>query len=177
MQNLAIRVYVGTYKKYNNGSIDGGWLSLNDFIDYDDFIEACKKLHKDEHDPEFMFQDSEVDYDALKSLISESYINSDIYDIIDAIENSDDIDMVFSYIDAMGCDLNNDGIHDIIQNAENAYQGFYSSDEEFARNFVNEMGYLENPITLLYDNIDWKGVAHDLMHDYVGCDGYYFSNH
>ena len=52
-------VYVGTYKKYNSGSIAGGWLNLADYASYGDFLKACGKLHKDERDPEFMIQDSE----------------------------------------------------------------------------------------------------------------------
>ena len=53
------RVYVGTYKKYNEGSIAGGWLDLANYKTYDEFLAACRKLHKGEHDPEFMIQDSE----------------------------------------------------------------------------------------------------------------------
>ena len=53
------KVYVGTYGKYNNGSIDGAWLDLADYETYDDFLAACRKVHKDEHDPEFMIQDSD----------------------------------------------------------------------------------------------------------------------
>lgn len=53
------RVYVGTYKKYNEGSLNGGWLNLADYATYGDFLRACKQLHKGEHDPEFMIQDSE----------------------------------------------------------------------------------------------------------------------
>ncbi|WP_260264062.1 antirestriction protein ArdA [Elizabethkingia ursingii] len=54
-----ICIYVGTYKKYNEGSLFGKWLSLSDYSDYDELLEAMKELHKDEDDPEFMFQDYE----------------------------------------------------------------------------------------------------------------------
>lgn len=53
------RVYVGTYGKYNNGSLAGGWLSLKECKDYQDFLRKCRALHKGERDPEFMIQDSE----------------------------------------------------------------------------------------------------------------------
>lgn len=62
------KVYVGTYKKYNNGSIAGGWLDLADYKTYDEFLRACKSLHKDERDPEFMIQDTENFPDGLKCL-------------------------------------------------------------------------------------------------------------
>lgn len=53
------RIYVGTYGKYNAGNLTGKWLDLEDFADRDAFYEACKALHADEPDPEFMFQDFE----------------------------------------------------------------------------------------------------------------------
>ena len=52
-------VYCGTYRKYNEGSIDGAWLDLASFKDYDEFMEVCRLLHRDEEDPELMFQDYE----------------------------------------------------------------------------------------------------------------------
>ena len=51
--------YVGTYAKYNAGSLKGAWLKLEDYADRSDFLEACAKLHDDESDPELMFQDRE----------------------------------------------------------------------------------------------------------------------
>lgn len=57
--NIEPAVYVGTYKKYNEGSIYGKWMTLSDYSDFDEFEEACRELHKDEEDPEFMCQDKE----------------------------------------------------------------------------------------------------------------------
>ena len=53
------RVYVGTYGKYNNGSIAGGWINLNDCKDYKAFLSKCHALHKNERDAEYMIQDRE----------------------------------------------------------------------------------------------------------------------
>ena len=52
-------MYVGTYHKYNCGSIFGKWLDLTAFADYDEFIAVCRYLHSDEADLEFMAQDYE----------------------------------------------------------------------------------------------------------------------
>ena len=59
-------VYVGTYGKYNNGSLFGAWLDLSDYADKEEFYEACRELHKDEEDAEFMFQDYEKEFDFRK---------------------------------------------------------------------------------------------------------------
>ena len=48
--NVEPAVYVGTYRKYNNGSLYGAWMHLSDYSDYDEFGEACRELHKDEED-------------------------------------------------------------------------------------------------------------------------------
>lgn len=69
-----IRIYVGTYAKYNDGSIYGKWLTLNDYKTESEFWAACRALHADERDPEFMFQDWECP-DELGGCITESYIN------------------------------------------------------------------------------------------------------
>ncbi|MFW8253940.1 antirestriction protein ArdA, partial [Klebsiella pneumoniae] len=41
-------VYVGTYHKYNCGSIFGKWFDLTEFDGREDFYEACQALHADE---------------------------------------------------------------------------------------------------------------------------------
>lgn len=50
-------VYVGTYAKYNYGSIEGGWISLLQCKNYDDFLHKCYRLHSNEREPELMIQD------------------------------------------------------------------------------------------------------------------------
>lgn len=62
------RVYVGTWNKYNNGSIAGAWIDLNNTANYADFLAACRKVHEDEADPEFMIQDTEEMPDGLGCL-------------------------------------------------------------------------------------------------------------
>lgn len=71
------RVYVGTYRKYNEGSIDGAWLNLADYKSKNEFLEACRRLHKDEADPEFMFQD----WEGIPSwMIRESSIDAEVWE-------------------------------------------------------------------------------------------------
>ena len=53
------KIYVGTYAKYNDGSIDGKWITISDYNTYEEFVDACRELHSDEDDPEFMVQDYE----------------------------------------------------------------------------------------------------------------------
>ncbi|WP_433997212.1 antirestriction protein ArdA, partial [Escherichia coli] len=55
MSVVAPAVYVGTWHKYNCGSIAGRWFDLTTFDDERDFFAACRALHQDEADPELMF--------------------------------------------------------------------------------------------------------------------------
>ena len=80
------KVYVGTYKKYNGGSLAGAWLSLADFKDYNDFLAECKKLHNDEADPEFLIEDSEGFPDGLDCL--EWLYEDDFNDVKKAMEGN-----------------------------------------------------------------------------------------
>ena len=69
------KVYVGTYGKYNIGSLSGAWLDLSDYSDKEEFYEACRELHKDEEDAEYMFQDWE---NVPEGLIGESWISAQL---------------------------------------------------------------------------------------------------
>lgn len=80
---LKASVYVGTYGKYNAGSIEGKWLPLKNYASKQEFENACKELHKDEAEPEFMFQDYENIPDMY---IEESYISDEVFDVINQIK-------------------------------------------------------------------------------------------
>ncbi len=59
------------WHKYNCGSIAGRWFDLTTFDDERDFFAACRALHRDEADPELMFQD----YEDSGNMASECHIN------------------------------------------------------------------------------------------------------
>ena len=80
-------IYVGTYAKYNEGSIEGKWFDFSDFSDKDEFSGACKELHEDEEDPEYMFQDWENISD---ELIGESWLSNNFFDIRNAMDDLSD---------------------------------------------------------------------------------------
>lgn len=63
-----------------------------------------------------------------------------------------------------------------LENFEEAYQGEFSSDREFAENAAEEMGLLDKEVSWPYTCIDWDYAARELMYDYSEADGYYFRN-
>lgn len=87
MKNLMqASAYVGTYGKYASGSIAGKWLQLSKYESKNEFLQVCKRLHKDESDPEFMFQDYENVSD---SMIGESFISDEIWKVLAVLKKYD----------------------------------------------------------------------------------------
>ena len=160
IEKIEPRIYVGTYAKYNNGSIDGKWLDLNDYEDINAFYKACKKLHKDESDPELMFQDWEYIPD---SMIGESWLSDEFFDFLDVVNSSSfDIDVYISAI--------NDGID--WENLEDHYMGEFNNDEDFT---IEMLGEPEVEHFAHY-YINWARCAREYMMDFFEIEGHYFSN-
>lgn len=64
-------------------------------------------------------------------------------------------------------------LEEFYSDAEDSFVGEYISDEEFAENYADELGYLENT-EWPYSYIDWERAASDLMMDYWQKNGLYF---
>lgn len=71
-------VYVSTYKKYNEGKLNGVWVSLNKFKSKGDFIDYCNNvLFQDEDYPELMYQDWEF---INENQITESHLDESLFE-------------------------------------------------------------------------------------------------
>jgi len=160
---MIAQIYVGTYAKYNNGSLAGKWMTLNNYDDREGFYTACLELHSDEDDPELMFQDWE---DIPDDYINESHISDKFWELMDLIESSH----LSAEAYCAGLDL---GIE--LDDIEDRYQGQWGSDREFAENFFDEI-YLPNVPEFMQLYIDYDAFARDLMVDYIEFDGHYFRN-
>lgn len=150
---MTARIYVGTYAKYNSGSIAGAWLNLEDYADRDAFYQACAALHKNEEDPEFMFQD----YEGFpKAFYSESSVSDELFDWLELDE--DDRNLLAAYQDAI--DEKGD-----IEAARDAFYGIHESPEDFAQSFYEETGMDKDIPDALRCHIDWEGVARDFGYE------------
>jgi antirestriction protein len=164
----APRIYVGTYAKYSAGSIKGAWIDLEGH-DADSFLEACKALHSDEADPEFMFQDFEG---FPKGLYAESYIHSLLWDWLECSEEEREI--WEAYAEAIGLPFEDTEL----ACALDAYAGQYDSEEDFAESTCEETEGLSALPAWLSACIDWQAVWQSaLRHDYCNHDGFFFRNH
>ena len=152
------KIYVGTYAKYNGGSIQGAWLDAEDYSSKDEFLEACRELHKDEADPELMFQDYE-EFPAM--YYSESDIDADLWDEF-LLADADEREAFSLYIDNIGNGATYEGFKD-------AYQGEFDSEVDFAYYIVEETGLLDGKDEILSRYFDYEAYARDLF-----IDGYSF---
>ena len=173
MANL--QVYVGTYNKYNEGSIFGKWIDLSNYSDLSDFYKDIRELHKDEEDPEFMFQDYEAsELITSLGLVSECHISSNIFEILEAIENSDYAEEVIeAYLDCMG--FNDEEINEVIEKVGEAYSGEFENDIEFTQNLLEGCGDIPENLPS-YIHIDWERTSRDIMFDYSTSNNHYFRN-
>jgi hypothetical protein len=78
-------------------------------------------------------------------------------------------------IDACRAYLDNIGGLDL-SNFEEAYNGQFSSDEEFAEDMAENIGAINKDVQWPNNCIDWEQAARYLMQDYFEVDGYYFRN-
>lgn len=161
------RVYVGTYNKYNSGSLFGKWLDLSDYSDKDEFMEACRELHKDEQDPEYMFQDYE---NIPEALISESWLSDKFFELRDAIEelNETQQEAFFIWCEDANKDFNKEDADSLVSAFTDDYIGQYDSEEDYAEEYIRETQDLSD-FMLQYFN--YAQYAIDLF-----CSGYWFKD-
>ncbi|KFX10485.1 antirestriction ArdA family protein [Pectobacterium atrosepticum ICMP 1526] len=158
-------VYVGTYHKYNCGSIAGQWLDLDDYSDEDDFYEACRALHVDEADPEFMFQD----YEGIPGrFASESSID---WDFIDGYKEASKNQQQAAYVEW----TDHSGRTDYSE-FEDAYIGEADSEEDYAYEYVQDNGLLDSMPESLKSYFDYESFGRDLfLNGLTWCNGFVFS--
>ena len=159
-------VYVGTYGKYNEGSLCGLWIDLSSFNDYDEFINFCKAIHADEYDPELMAQD----YEGFpRQWYNEGFMSE---------EDFDNIREYTELCDKHGNDAVDDYMEfeDSLDNFEEAYCGEWDSEEDFARHIVDECYNLEKMMGSLANYFDYEAFGRELfMWDYnMGANGHVF---
>jgi len=149
------RLYVGTYAKYNAGSIKGDWLTLSDYPDRESFLEACAELHQDEQDPELMFQDFEG---FPKAWYCESSAPPAI--LWEWLDLRDDERLAFgAYAEHIGGEVT-------VEEFRDAWQGQWDNGADFAENIAEECGYVPKgfPAWIV---IDWEATwKSNLRFDY-----------
>lgn len=171
---LKSAVYVGTYGKYNAGSIYGKWLKLSEFSAKDEFLEACRELHSDEDDPELMFQDWEYIPDPF---ICESYISEKWWELFDACDGNDDnMRKVVDYINVFwgGCSICDLDMYDMMRKAEDSCCCDVADWHDYVDSLADE--YLASFPGFDSCYFDYERFEDNLRHDYTFGSFYCFMN-
>lgn len=161
-------VYCGTYAKYNDGNLCGLWIDVSSFDDYDEFIDFCKAIHADEDDPELMFQDFECFprewYDECPN--RESFDNILRYSELCEQYSKDAVDAFIGW-----------GSEDL-EHFEDCYCGEYNSEEDYARELIDDYYNIEKMMGNLANYFDYKAFARDLfMYDNYFDNGFVFRHY
>jgi len=142
------RIYVGSFAKYNNGSIAGAWLDLEDYSNRNEFYEACAELHDDEEDCEYMFQDWE---DIPDAFIGESHIDEEFWDYMNYPADEDAKAAYCACFGEWDADRFNE-----------RYRGEFRSWKDMAESFADEMGYLSDVPDHLQYYFDYEKYANGI---------------
>ncbi len=79
-----------------------------------------------------------------------------------------DEDVITSYFENCGVSP--------LSDVEEAYQGEFNSDEDFAEDYIDSTGMLSNMEESLQCYFDTERFARDMMYDYFAVGGHYFRN-
>ena len=165
-----VGVYVGTYKKYNEGSLFGMWIDLEAVSDADEFFDVCRELHKDEEDPEFMMQD----YQGFpEELYHESMSEDDVQKVLDYVAlDDDDREMLEAFCECYGGDTTDaDNIEDVRERCMGQFDTF----QDFADQCADEELACMNAPEFCSRYFNYEAYARDLKYDFsVSGNGYIF---
>lgn len=165
------QIYVGTYAKYNDGSLFGKWMQLSDYSGLEEFYDACRQLHKDEEDPKLMFQDWE---EIPEGLVGECWLSENFFDLRDTMDSlKDDQPEAFMVWCTHGSyDLSSEDANSLLSKFKDEYQGKYDSEEDFAYEYVENCYDLPEFAKTYFD---YEKFARELFStDYCYEDGYVF---
>lgn len=166
------KLYVGTYSKYNNGSIQGEWLTLGDYNSKEDFLTACASLHSDEEDPELMFQDFEG---FPKDLYSECSL-FDFWALAENLEANyiENFELYAEFCSHFGYD-----IAEGMEQFQEAYSGDYSNSNDPESDFAYQVAedHLDGAADFIKMYFDYDKFQRDLfITDYTEIKGHIFRN-
>lgn len=140
------------------------WVSVDEFLDLDEFEDHCKELFSDENneeDPELQYIDS---IGIPTQYVDTEKIDPDLWDIFLTDYDDYERDIVLAYSEEL----------DDLDNAIDNYIGKYDSDADFARIYMEDMIGMGSLPDIIRPHIDWDSLSKDLMMDCIEVNGYYF---
>lgn len=179
----APRIYVGTYGMYNCGSLFGKWFDLTDYANVKEFYQDCYEYHRNEFDPELMFQDWENIPDFL---ISECSLDDKAFEYFQALYAMDDdtAEAFKIYSEQISSWPGNVKVlGDQVESFQEGYRGYFGGSMkdakiEYTYQYIEETGLLADAPATLERYFDYEAFARDLfLEGYTEVDGYVFADY
>lgn len=154
----------------NNGN--DIYLNTEDYADFYDFrqavVNACDgRPYDDDNDRDLESGEVTWELDEAHSWVNSNLSLEDAYDIGKAEEERDNDGAAIAYVNLLG------GYWDK-ERFEEAYQGRFDDDKDFACDMAEQLGLIDSETAWPHSCIDWNHAARELMYDYSEEGGHYF---
>lgn len=163
-----VKVYVGTYRKYNHGNLYGKWVSLFNFDNMEEYHQHLKELHNNEEDPEFMIQDIDAP-EAFHKFINEYGIDENIFLLKNYSE--EDCEVISAYCDVMGKELSEETIEEAFEKYLGKFENYY----DLGYYYVKDLGAMDMS-EQVESYFNFEDYGRDISYDLIESGDYYFYN-
>lgn len=182
------QVYVTTQERYDNDKAeqDGGgkWFDLEDYFDHDEFYTAaCEyvqteladgdaevKPYYSEFDISFLQEGDSDNHFETDNLIGDQKLSESLWFLLEL--SDEDRNMLNAFYEAYIHLVYS--VEDNFTLAKEHFIGQFDSSEDFAREQIKSMGYLDALPEHLEPYFDFDGAGEELARNTKECDGYYF---
>lgn len=163
------RVWVGCLACYNAGTLVGEWFDAGECPqteeEFNDAIPAHVAIAAQDVNP----HEELWVFDHENSPVSGEYSPMDAAQYAEWLEGVDNPEALHAWL-SNGHEFNEDTADEMNE----AYQGEYDSDKDFAEQLAEDLGLINEEASWPYTCIDWEHAARELMYDYWSENGHYF---
>lgn len=178
LSGMTARAFVTTYGVGNErGFATGKWFDLTKFANQKEFYIAASRYAEEvlgDDDAELCFSDYECSF-GTEGLMSETEISQDVWEILNSDISEDDLNMLKAYRQCQGMGSTKSYL-DILEEAQDHFVGEFRNDVEMAESHIDNTINLDDLPDIIAYNIDYQGVARDLMVNMLEDNGYYFDS-
>ncbi len=164
MTTTTPRIYVASLADYNAGRLHGKWFDLDDFADAEELYDAVKEQVLDTS-KELVAEEWAIhDYEGFGSITISEYESFDtVIELAQAIEEHGGA--YAAYVDHVGAH------YATVEDFEERQAGHWDSEKDFAYDYVESTGMLDNVGDSIQMYFDYDSFARDLfMGDYSSVD-------
>jgi antirestriction protein len=153
------KIYVADLEAYNNGRLSGVWLDLADYNDADELMEAIQDFLNTTGGEEYAIHDAEY---IPSSMYSEYMGQRDFEELYEMIDLAKDNNLPLSVVQEV--------VSQYDASAVEEFQGKYDSEEDFAEQMADEIGFenFSSPEYYVYiTDTDRRLLAGEMADSYV----------